>query len=201
MKTLVNRHVKWLVFPMMLLLLGSCNKEERKEDMNGFVEMRMTDRAGIYEEINIDLQKISVLIEPLNGPEIWRDLPTNAGLYNLMDLTLGREAMIVDQVMIPAGKIQGMKFHLGKENWIKVDGVVHELRAPRSFFSDVRMSHPILVKPAAHKSILLDFDAEQSILHRDRMFFLRPVIFVQPFITEAPQEEIPVEGKGFSTGF
>jgi hypothetical protein len=162
------------------LWLMSC--ESDSDTKTARIEVWMTDSPGDYQEVNIDLLAVEVHVGDDDSESGWRSLPTEKGIYNLLDLTNGIDTLI-GEIEVPAGKISQIRLKLGENNSIKVDGDVHDLSTPSAQQSGLKLQvHQTLEADVTYK-ILLDFDVARSIvLTGNGKYKLKPVIRT---ITEA----------------
>ncbi len=71
------------------------------------VLLKLIDAPGDYKEVNIDL--IDILVNSHSDEEGWTSLEkVNAGIYDLIKLTGGKEALLAD-VELPSGYLNQIK--------------------------------------------------------------------------------------------
>lgn len=137
----------------------------------------MTDSPGDYEAVDIDIKDIQV--KSADTTQGWTSLPNvQTGVYNLMDLTDGTEAVLTS-AEYPTGKISQIRLVLGDNNKIVVDGADHDLVTPSAQQSGLKLLVDANLTHGITYSILLDFDAARSIVKTGNgTFMLKPVIKV-----------------------
>lgn len=146
--------IKSLVLFGCFAVAVSCQREE-----NAKLVIRLTDSPGDYEAVNIDLQCIEV-----HGEGGWTQLPNvNSGVYNLLDLTDGKETLLVSSDY-PAGKISQIRLILGDNNSISLDGKDLPLETPSAQQSGLKLLFNAELTAGITYSILLDFDAAKSVV-------------------------------------
>jgi hypothetical protein len=103
-------------------------------------------------------------------------LQTNSDIYNLLDLTNGVNTLIATSDMEP-GTISQIRLILGPDNSVVVDGVTYPLSTPSAQQSGLKLQIHQTFEPGVAYSILLDFDANQSIIETGNgEYQLKPVI-------------------------
>lgn len=157
-------------FLMFILSLGSCN-EEKGKDM-AHLSVLMTDAPGVYNSVMIDVVGVEVTG---NGGAIFV-MNTNNDIYDLLDFTNGLNTLIATGDLEP-GTISQIRLILGSNNSVTVDGMVYMLSTPSAEQSGLKIQVHQTFEPGVSYSILLDFDANQSIVVKGNgEYQLKPVI-------------------------
>ncbi|MEE9461172.1 MAG: DUF4382 domain-containing protein, partial [Bacteroidales bacterium] len=108
-----------------LCLITACTGLEDNKQEYAHVQIYLTDAPGDYQEVNIDVVSVRVII---NDSLI--SLPTNTGIYNILDFVNGKDTLLVEDE-IPAGYLSQIRLVLGEENTVKKrDGMTHNLKTP-----------------------------------------------------------------------
>lgn len=165
---------------LFILLLGftACQDDEENanESQLGTSELniRLTDAPGDFDEVNIHIEQVRVNLANSG----WQDLPTDTGIYDLLDFTNGIDTTIASG-SLPSGSINQIRFVLGDSNSVLVDGVLHPLTIPSGYTSGLKLNVSKALQPELTYSILVDFDAAQSIvLTGNGQYKLKPVLKV-----------------------
>ena len=159
-----------LFLGLFVLFIASCDKDNNSDKAQ--LSVLMTDAPGVYDAVLIDLQRVEVTGE--GGGDIVLD--TNADIYNLLDLTNGVNTLIATADMEP-GTISQIRLILGPNNSVIVDGVSHPLSTPSAEQSGLKLQVHQTFEPGVSYAILLDFDANQSIVEKGNgEYSLKPVI-------------------------
>jgi hypothetical protein len=178
MKLLLRKRIascisKGVLFAFAIAVIGltisSCaKKDEEKSD----ITIRMTDAPGNYDAVMIDLLRVEVT----GSSEGTVVLNTIAGIYNLLDFSNGLSTIIATG-SLEAGTLSQIRLILGPNNSVVVDGVVYPLSTPSAMQSGLKIQVHQLLEPGVSYSILLDFDANQSIILKGNgEYQLKPVI-------------------------
>lgn len=101
---------------------------------------------------------------------------TNNDIYDLLDFTNGLNTLIATGDLEP-GTISQIRLILGTNNSVTVDGMVYMLSTPSAEQSGLKIQVHQTFEPGVSYSILLDFDANQSIVAKGNgEYQLKPVI-------------------------
>jgi hypothetical protein len=168
-----NYMKKTVIFMFIIAaVLYSCNDDNLNTGETRLT-FRLTDAPALYDEVNIDIIGASAII---NDSTI--ELDVNAGVYNLLDFTNGKDTVIVDQE-IPSGELSQIRLILGYNNTIVTDGNTYDLKTPSAQQSGLKLSvHNSFVQGAGYEYII-DFDAARSVVKTGNgKYILKPVIRV-----------------------
>jgi hypothetical protein len=155
---------------LLSFLLNSCDKKSTSEPTS--YTIRMTDYPGPYEEVNIDLQSIEVIG---NGGVVVL-LNTNPGIYNLLELSNGLDTIIANG-STNLTSVKQIRLILGPNNTIKVNGMVYPLSTPSAEQSGLKVQVHHKLQPGLPYNVLIDFDANQSIVEQGNgQYLLKPVL-------------------------
>ena len=152
--------------------LLACNSES---DNTAFLEVRLTDAPGDYQEVNIDIQEVEVNATD-DEHSGWRSIETNKGIYDILKLTGGADTLL-GTAELPSGKISQIRLKLGNSNSIKMNGDMRALSTPSAQQSGLKLNVHAELVPGIVYTLLLDFDAARSIVSTGNgEFNLKPVI-------------------------
>jgi len=166
---------------MSLIMIQGCQKDK----FNSRIKVNMTDGPGIYEEVNIDIKQVEIHYNS-DGPRLagWLNLKTNARIYNLIELQNGVTAVLADDARLPSGHVTQMRLILGGRNTVVTGGVEYNLDVPSSENTGLKINIDMELYPNSGKEILLDFDAEKSIVvNGDGTYSLQPVIQIKSIVS------------------
>lgn len=151
--------------------LLACNSND---EQNAFLQVRLTDAPGDFQEVNIDIQRIEVNAGEDEGG--WRTLDVNQGTYNLLELSAGLDTLLA-QAELPAGRISQIRLILGDNNSIKMNDEMISLETPSAQQSGLKLNIKADLVAGVTYSMLLDFDAARSIVNTGSgKYILKPVI-------------------------
>jgi hypothetical protein len=164
-----------LVATFSLALIIGCQKENSSGSTN--LKIRLTDNPYNATEVNVDIRQVRVNFgdDSTGG---WVDLNTHAGIYNLLDLTNGIDTLIA-QDTVQTGTLRQIRFVLGDENVITIDGINYPLTIPSGSESGLKINLNKRLN-AGLDSLLIDFDAALSILQTGTgEYKLKPVLKIK----------------------
>jgi hypothetical protein len=153
----------------LLILLPFCKKDNKEK---AHLSVRMTDAPAAYNAVYIDLQSVEVTG---SGGNI-TVLNTSSGIYNLLDYSNGLDTLIATG-SFDAGEVSQIRLILGPNNTVVIDNVTYPLSTPSAMQSGLKLQVNKTFQPGVSYAILLDFDANQSIVNQGNgSYALKPVI-------------------------
>ncbi len=165
------KKIKFLIFiGLALSLVTACNKDANKAKAH--LTVSLTDAPANYDAVMIDVQ--GTQITGSGGSTVV--LNTSIGIYNLLDFTNGLDTILATGDL-DAGTVSQIRLILGSDNTVMVDGIVYPLSTPSAMQSGLKLQIHQTFEPGVLYKILLDFDANQSIvLKGNGEYQLKPVI-------------------------
>lgn len=165
-----NSIVLVLFVAAFFLSINSCKKDDQEGTSK--VNILLTDAPGDYDQVNIDIQGIEIN----SHDEKWVQLTVKKGIYNLLDFTNGLDTLIASGD-IPSGKISEIRFILGTNNSIVIDGNTYPLETPSSQQSGLKLKLHETLNEGISYTFRIDFDAAKSIVQTGRTtYILKPVL-------------------------
>lgn len=166
-----------LLFALLTLtfmgIFYACTKSEAAAAATTTFKVNLTDNPFDAEEVNIDLQEVR--INYTDGSKEWTVLPTNAGIYNLLDLQNGVTTTIASG-SIPGKTLREIRLVLGTNNSIRIKDVVYPLTIPGSAESGLKIKLGKSLRQGMD-SVTLDFDAALSVHQTENgTYMLKPVL-------------------------
>jgi hypothetical protein len=145
---------------LTLFFVFSCQKEkdlnQKVPEGQQRVRIRLSDNPVNFDAVNVDIQRVEVLVVPDscqggrhddddgrgrnhcdydrdgdrhnndNDCAVWDTLDIRAGIYNLLDLSNGTDTLLANGFTI-AGKIKKIRLTLGTSNSVVIDSVSYPL--------------------------------------------------------------------------
>jgi hypothetical protein len=150
-----------------------CKKDSRQSTM----VVHMTDAPAAWAEVNVEIQEVLVHL----ADSSWMTLNTNAGVYNLLDLQNDVTVVIADSTGVPAGHVTQMRLILGSNNSLSdTSGASFALTIPSGQQTGIKINLNTTLQANMTTEVLLDFDAEQSVVDLGAgLYLLKPVIKVE----------------------
>lgn len=159
-----------MVVAIASIAFFSCEKNATDQTT---LHIRLTDGPGDFQQVNVDIQEIR--IKSAQDSAQWITLPTNAGIYNLLDFQNGIDTLIAVGP-VPLDTLKEVRFILGPNNSVMVDSVIYALETPSAQQSGLK------IKINKHlnldvNTLVLDFDAAASVkIQGNGIYRLHPVI-------------------------
>jgi Domain of unknown function (DUF4382) len=151
---------------------------------NGTMNVHLVDGPGeAYDSVTLQVKKVEI-----HGAAGWITLadftatpPGVKQIDNLLALTRGVKATLVDRYGLPAGHYDQMRLLLGSENTVTPAGSVPQpLKVPSGMQSGLKFAVSFDVQPDTTKDVFIDFDAHRSIFVHSAgnsgQYLLRPVV-------------------------
>ena len=157
------------VIALGFLFFNSCTKNNESTT----VHVRLTDNPYNAEEVNVDIKEVKIKFrEDTTG---WMSFDTHAGIYNLLGLQNGVDTLLAIGT-IPSNVVKEIRFILGTENSIKINGVLYPLTIPSGSESGLKIKIDKKLNGNLD-SLLIDFDAALSIVQEGNGdYHLKPVL-------------------------
>lgn len=152
----------------------------KKAEMQSAMTVRMTDAPAAYSEVNVDIQSVEVHHSGIG----WSTMPTNQGIYNLLDLQNNVTVVLVDSTIVPAGHVTQLRLVLGPNNTI-VDSTdaVYDLIVPSGQETGLKMNLDVDLLANMTTEVVFDFDAEKSVVFLGNgIYHLKPVIKIDSVV-------------------
>ncbi|WP_375559488.1 DUF4382 domain-containing protein [Bernardetia sp. OM2101] len=162
---------------LLSISLFSCNDKDKNG--NAKLEVRLVDAPAEYDAVYIDVREVRIHTSETAADEDqgWTTLSTNQGIYNLLELTNGIDALLASEEL-PAGKVSQIRLVLGENNTLVEDGETHDLKTPSAQQSGLKLKINTTLEADLKYVIMLDFDAARSIVKAGNSgnYNLKPVI-------------------------
>ena len=154
------------------VLFMACNKENESTR----VKIRLTDNPYNAEEVNVDIREVRVKFR--DDENSWLTLDTEQGVYNLLGLQNGLDTLLAEGDL-PTNQVKEIRFVLGDDNSIMIDGNVYPMTVPSGSESGLKLKVDKTLSGAVD-SILVDFDAALSV-HQTGTgdYHLKPVLKIK----------------------
>ncbi len=159
---------------MLIILFAGLGCSESEDSSNdASFKFFLTDNPGEFQQINIDVMAIKLI---LNDSII--EIPSNTGIFNLLDFTNGKDTLIAD-AELAGGNLSQIRLILGDNNSLMIDSIIYDLKTPSAQSSGLKLNIHQEIMPGEAYSYVIDFDAKRSIVCKGNgTFNLKPVIRV-----------------------
>ena len=160
-----------LLLAFAAIAASSCKKDV--ENTATTLNIRLTDGPGAYDQVNIDLLEIRV--KTSDDTSKWLSIPTNAGVYNLLEFQNGIDTLIATGP-VPLVTLKELRFVLGPNSTVMQDSMLYPLQTPSAESSGLKVKIDKSLSLNLN-TFVLDFDAEKSVHGTGSgKFILKPVI-------------------------
>lgn len=146
----------------------SCNKENKTVP----IKILLTDNPVDYESVNVEIKGIQVKINKDDAG--WITIASKDTTINLLDLQNGITTVLAED-MVPEGTLKEVRFLLGSDNTVVVNGVTHEMQTPSGESSGLKIKIDKKLNETLN-TFTLDFDAALSVKEENGNYKLIPVI-------------------------
>lgn len=161
-----------------LFALGAIGCEKAPTG-SGAMTVKMKDAPIDFDSVNVEVLRVEVNYSGSG----WVTLPTNAGMYNLLDLQNDVTAVLSSNVELPVGKINQMRLILGNDNYVVAGNVVTTLELSSQDKTGLKFNLDATINNGETVEVLIDFDAAKSIvITGNGSIKLKPVVTVENII-------------------
>jgi len=169
----------YLSFVLLLpLLIMSCDSSDSNTE-TGTLRVLLTDAPADYESVFIDVQGVRIhqSTDAEEEDSGWTDIMTEPKRVDLLSLINGNVELLGELDLEP-GQYNQMRFILGEDNEIVIDGESIPLDTPSARQSGLKLNIESEITEGGLYTLLLDFDASRSIVQAGASgkFILKPVI-------------------------
>ncbi len=166
-----------LLFALLTLtfmgIFYACTKGSAETGATTTFKVNLTDNPLAAEEVNIDLKEVRVNFK--DGSDEWSVLPTNSGIYNLLDFQNGLDTTIATG-SITGNNIGEIRLVLGTNNSIKMNDVVYPLTIPSGSETGLKIKLGKFLSKGMNE-VTIDFDAALSVHQTENgTYMLKPVL-------------------------
>jgi hypothetical protein len=153
----------------------------------GTMEIVMTDAPANYDSVNVTINSVrvhkktdadtdSTESDDEAEEDGWITITDEQMKVNLLELTNGNQVMLGSEEL-KAGNYSQVRFILGDDNTVTVDGQTHSLQTPSAQQSGLKLNVNAEVEENTTYTLLIDFDAARSIVRKGNGgYLLKPVL-------------------------
>jgi hypothetical protein len=133
----------------------SCSKSSNDANLT----VHLADGPADYQEVNIDVQQVEINFT--GDTTSWKQLSTNAGVYDVMKYQNGADTLIAS-ASVPTGTLKQVRLILGPNNTVMVNNKTYPLSVPggsTAFKMDLTKN-----LTSGPQTVVIDFHAAPSIV-------------------------------------
>jgi len=178
----IIRLAAFLSFSAAAILIIGCSDSTSSEAGQGQLKITMVDAPAGYDEVNIVVIRVEVHKADAGSNDGWFVINNDSATYDLLLLRNGASVVLGDHPL-DAGRYTQIRLIIGTGSNVVVDGVTYPLEIPSGEQTGVKLNHAFDIQAGLLYELLLDFDAERSIvLTGNGQYKLKPVIRVTPVV-------------------
>lgn len=215
---LFTRVLAGLLIASGLLFWAGCDSSgSMEETAQGDVTLRLTDAPAALDSAVVTINRVDLVTEDGedsdedddgddNGDDDNGDdddegvitLTNETRQLDLLQLQNGTEELLANEVTAPEGEYTQLRFVLGSENYVYVDGEQQMLAVPSGQQSGIKIILPEveIENDGDQIDITLDFDVEESFIEQGNgTYRFKPTIKVKSVLVNGQSiETVSVEG-------
>jgi hypothetical protein len=168
---------------LLLLTFYNCandsNGSMNQNDGTAHISIKLVDGPGDYDKVFVDVVDIMIKMnDDSEGDEGWVSVGANAGTYDLLELTGGQNAVLVDDYEVLAGELSQIRLVLGENNYVVKGEDEFTLKTPSAQQSGLKLKVNQTLEAGFLYGFVLDFDVAKSIVDAGNSdnIILKPVL-------------------------
>lgn len=186
------KHKKLLSLPSVFLIafvvvFTACDMtDETGFTNNSTIEVKLTDAPANYDAVNINIRDVLLHRDENAEPDStdqeaeeseWITILDDPQDVDLLELTNGNN-ITLGSAEVEAGEYSQLRFILGENNTITIDGETIPLTTPSAQQSGLKLQIDTEIEAGTTYTLLVDFDAARSIVKAGNSdkYILKPVL-------------------------
>lgn len=177
------KRLNLFILSLLLLTFYNCANDStgsiNQNDGSTHISIKLVDGPGNYDKVFVDVVDILIKMnDNSEGDNGWESVNATPGVYDLLELTGGQNAVLVDDYEVLAGELSQMRLILGDNNYVVKDGVEYDLKTPSAQQSGLKLKINQVLEAGYLYSFVLDFNVDKSIVDAGNSdnIILKPVI-------------------------
>lgn len=174
--------VVFLSFFAAALFIFGCSDSTSTETRQGQIKITMIDAPAGYDEVNIVVTRVEVHKAGGDSNSGWFVINDIPATYDLLTLRNGA-SVVLGNHPLDAGHYTQIRLIIGAGSNIVVNGITYPLEIPGGVQTGIKLNHQFEIQSGLLYELLLDFDAERSIVFTGNgQYKLKPVIRLVPIV-------------------
>lgn len=166
-----------LFLPAILLLAVSGCGVNSSDNAEGTLNVRLTDAPATYQAVYIDIQQVDLNRGTEEQPQ-WQTIRSQPMRLDLLKLNNGADTLLAS-IQIETGTYNQLRFILGDNNEVIVDGESNSLTVPSGDESGFKVNLNAEVTEDTPVTKVIDFDVARSVaVTGNGQYILNPVLKV-----------------------
>jgi len=176
------KNLKLFILSLLLLTFYNCTNDSNNStnpDGMARITIKLVDGPGDYDQVFVDIEDVMIKMnDNSEGEDGWVSAGATGGEYDLLTLTGGQQAVLVDDYEVLAGELSQIRLILGPNNYVVKDGEQYDLKTPSAQQSGLKLKVNQEVEGGYLYAFVLDFDVAKSIVDAGNSgnIILKPVI-------------------------
>ena len=168
MTTLITTTTKALVVTAAVALLAACGGSGGDGDKSQTGRLKLSITDAPMDDVDAVWVKFSAVeFKPEAGAPVLNTLATPQSL-NLLELQNGRTAVLVNDVVLPAGRYEWIRLVVDnvpnvRDSYVMADGMECELTVPSGAESGLKMNRGFTLTAGGSVALTADFDLRKSL--------------------------------------
>ena len=180
----------------MLVLLGmtaACEKDFEVQTSELSVRfLALPGEKSRLDKVNLEIKQLQILHKS-GSKEVWVDLATSGGIYDLVKMQDGKIYTPVNRSKVRPGVFTKLKIIPGGRNTVEVKGKSFPLMVESTFQQGIIIEHDVRIGKNSWIDYRLGFDVAASVVHEPNgIYRLKPITRVVQ-VTHRPGKEAPEE--------
>lgn len=177
---------------MLLTALVACEVTDQGAHTNGIFKVQLTGAPGDYEAVYIDIQEVRIKSSKLYHGDLtddedkkhrdnegWTTINDEAVRVNLLEYQNGKTIEVGNEEL-EAGVYNELRFILGSENALILNGQSHALEIPNAQQSGIPLEINAEIRDGETYNLLIDLDTGRSIVRNESgNYILNPVLRIE----------------------
>lgn len=161
-----------------LLYIAGCSNATDEPAKDGSIKIYLVDTPGEFEQVNVAITRVEVHRAGADTVSGWTVVNNTPAVYDLLKLRNGASAILGHTTLSP-GKYTQIRLLIGTGSHVFVDGQQWNLFIPSGIQTGIKLIHQFTIEADKLYELMLDFDANRSIVSVPGQYILRPTIRVQ----------------------
>jgi hypothetical protein len=176
------KNLKLLILSLLLLTFYNCaNDSNNSANPEGMarISIKLVDGPGDYDKVFVEVVDVMIKMnDDSEGDGGWVSAGANAGTYDLLELTGGQNAILVNDYEVLAGELSQIRLVLGENNYVVKGEDEFALKTPSAQQSGLKLKVNQTLEAGYLYAFVLDFDVSKSIVDAGNSdnIILKPVI-------------------------
>lgn len=164
-----------IVVTFLCTMVIGCSKSTRVSS-EGAIKIYLADTPAGFDAVNTVVSQVSVHMSDKDSVSGWAVICDTTQAYDLLEFRNGAMVLFASHGLDP-GHYTQIRLKITDGSNVIVDSNQYDLEIPSGYQSGVKINHQFRIQEDETYELLLDFDAEKSIIEKGNgRYQLKPVI-------------------------